>query len=97
GCCRYPGFFFDRDRSYAAFERLCDLPEAARPHLALMLGDQIYADATAGLFDPASPIERYVHAHRKAFRSSRVHRLLAGLPVVMTPDDHEFGDNHPNS
>ncbi len=96
GCCRYPGFYFDRARTTAAFERLALRKAGSAPHLALMLGDQIYADATAGLFDPASPIERYMRAHRKAFRTSRIHRLLAGLPVVMTADDHEFGDNHPN-
>lgn len=59
----------------------------------LMLGDQIYADATAGLFDSSSPIEKYASRYQALFASRRFRRLAAGLPVYMLPDDHEFNNN----
>jgi hypothetical protein len=69
----------------------------------LLLGDQIYADATAGLTDPLSPTERYVERHRLAFERARddeprrLGDLLAKLPAVMIPDDHEYVDGYAHS
>jgi hypothetical protein len=99
GCCRYPGFPFDRARAEESFRRLLALqrgPVEQRVRLGLMLGDQIYADATAGFLDPLNAIERYVDRHVEAFGSRPLQRLMARLPMVMCPDDHEFGDNYPN-
>ncbi|HET7866264.1 MAG TPA: alkaline phosphatase D family protein, partial [Burkholderiaceae bacterium] len=99
GCCRYPGFPFDRGRADAAFKRLLALqsgPMEGRVRLGMMLGDQIYADATAGYVDPLSPVERYVGRHMNAFHSPAVQRLMAQLPMVLAPDDHEFGNDYPN-
>jgi phosphodiesterase/alkaline phosphatase D-like protein len=78
-------------------------PEDPERHTAfgLFVGDQIYADATAGLVDPLSPTERYAERHRNALKRSTdqwnpaLGELLANLPVVMTPDDHEYNDNYP--
>lgn len=69
------------------------------PCLALMLGDQIYADATAGLVDPATPVERYTERYESAFgvgKSPQMARLLRTLPVMMTPDDHEYHNGFPH-
>lgn len=99
--CRYPGFRFERervDRWIDDAERL----DAPPPDAALLLGDQIYADATAGFADELNPAERYFERHRKALRRARpghpraLGDWLAGVPVLMTPDDHEFIDNHPD-
>ncbi|MGC1439909.1 MAG: alkaline phosphatase D family protein, partial [Burkholderiaceae bacterium] len=65
----------------------------------LMLGDQIYADATAGMVDPATPVERYTERYESAFgvgKSPQIARLLRTMPVLMTPDDHEYYNGYPH-
>lgn len=102
GCCRYPGFSFDKERSDVAFKLLGDLLDetgeviSLAPAFCLMTGDQIYADATAGIVDPLSPVERYHERYVKAFSSPNFRTLLSRLPVYMCPDDHEFGENWPD-
>lgn len=99
GCCRYGGFPFERARADDAFERLIHRlrtePVAERPHALFLLGDQIYADRTAGLLDPQSPVERYFHRHQEAFTSFAARRLFSALPTVCLPDDHEFVESYP--
>ncbi len=100
GSCRYPGLPYDRDRSDQTFERMVTSARADvqhRPHVTLMLGDQIYADASANVADPMSAIERFHRKHLKAFTTPWMRRLLATSPVVMTPDDHEYTDNYPSA
>lgn len=73
--------------------------ELKPPALMLMLGDQIYADATAGMLDPATPTERFTERYNQAFglgNSPKTARLLRTLPVLMTPDDHEFRNGWPD-
>jgi len=92
GCCRHPGLGLDAGRVDRTVD---DFLAQQRPSaFALLLGDQIYADATAGLVDPASPIERYHERHELAFGGG-LGRLLAQLPVYLTPDDHEWADGYP--
>jgi len=100
GSCRYPGLPYDIGRSDQTFKRMVLHTRSnpkERPHVALMLGDQIYADATAHLADPMSAIERFHRRHQLAFTTPWMRRLLSSTPTVMTPDDHEFTDNYPLS
>ena len=114
--CRYPGMAIDAPRvdeaarELVAWSRSAD---AAAPRFALLLGDQIYADATAGVVDSANPVERFAMRHLAA--SSRGGRsrlglgpglgqpwpslgeLLAAMPVYQTQDDHEYRDGWPGS
>ena len=93
--CRYPGFGIEQRRSEkAAVQMLAQLrqPQGAADAL-LMLGDQIYADATGGLFDTSSPIEKYCGRYQALFASPRFRRLAASIPVYMLQDDHEFTNN----
>ncbi|MGE0349229.1 alkaline phosphatase D family protein [Hydrogenophaga sp.] len=92
GCCRHPGLTVDQDRIDSGVTRALQSEGAA---FALLVGDQIYADATAGLADPVSPIERHVERHEKAFTSAGMRRMLASLPTLMTPDDHEWINEYP--
>ncbi len=100
--CRYPGAGIDGRRVDASIQAACAHPEPLA--FGLLLGDQIYADATGGLADPHSPTQRYIERYQQAFRRAhpetgeppRLGDLLARLPVYMTPDDHEFADNFPN-
>jgi PhoD-like phosphatase len=109
-CCRYPGMAIDAGRVDCAAEELLAWSRGGAPVaplFALLLGDQIYADATAGLVDSSNPVERYAMRHRAA--SGSEHRsflgqaqpalahLLAGLPVYQTQDDHEYRDGWPGS
>lgn len=104
GSCLYPGTSFERELSDSVF---CGLYEMARgrgnlpayglDHV-LLLGDQIYADATANLFDPASPRERYRHRYQRAFggadprsdQGRHAQCVFSHVPSYFAVDDHEF-------
>jgi hypothetical protein len=100
--CRYPGFPIERERVDRWLQFATD-EQVPQVHAGLLLGDQIYADATAGAADPFSPAERFLEKHRIAFERAPCEEdppafgdWLASLPVVLTPDDHEFADNYPD-
>lgn len=94
-CCRYPGLTVDRHRIDQPLRDV--LQTKPLPAFALMVGDQIYADATAGLIDPISPVERYFERHATAFGPQGMGAFLARVPTFMTPDDHEWVDNYPHA
>jgi choline dehydrogenase-like flavoprotein len=100
-CCRHTGLTFDSNRIDDSVERFIKnnaaLPLEHQAAFCLLLGDQIYADATAGMMDPASPIEKYYERHIKAFTTPWMSKLLSSLPVYMTPDDHEWTNNFPHA
>jgi hypothetical protein len=90
--CRHPGLTAgERDRADRSLAEAAACAEGAR--FMLMLGDQIYADARAGLFDSASEIERLVPRYRQAFGSAGFRALASRLPMAMILDDHEIDDN----
>jgi hypothetical protein len=99
GCCRYGGFPFERGRADEGLQRLEELVSGeaggVRPELLFMLGDQIYADRTAGLVDELSPSERFFFRHHEAFTTVTARKLFSSLPTVCLPDDHEFVDSYP--
>ncbi len=74
----------------------------ANPDIAftVLAGDQVYVDATAGLFDPATLLDRFSFAYQSMLRNKGLQRVMrvanhALLPVL---DDHELDDNwEPNS
>lgn len=90
--CRHPGLTAaERDR--ADLSLLAAARQADGARFMLMLGDQIYADARAGLFDSASEIERLVPRYRQAFGSAGFRALASRLPLAMILDDHEINEN----
>lgn len=95
GCCRHPGLACEDTRSDASLARVSDhlLQAPLRPAFMLMLGDQIYADATAGVMDRPSAIEKIALGHRRAFATSGFLGLTSSLPTYMVIDDHEIADN----
>ena len=103
--CRYPGWVFDRrraDETFGGLARRIELAEHAAPDeipapsALFLVGDQIYADATAGVFDPKTRRERFYEAYREAWTAPNARRVLSQLPAYMMMDDHEAGDNwHP--
>ncbi|MBE0615818.1 MAG: alpha/beta fold hydrolase [Burkholderiales bacterium] len=99
GSCRYPAAMVDRERADASFGRLRDLIDAKgpdAPSLLLLAGDQIYADATAGLFDPKDRRSRFYDAYREVWTAPNAREVLRQLPTYMMLDDHEVCDDwHP--
>lgn len=99
GSCLYPGLPFDRHGAFSAFAGMrLHLTEGAASDLRgvdglILLGDQIYAEATADLFDPRSLYERYRNAYRLAFAHPDVAYVFAHLATWLVLDDHEFKDN----
>ncbi len=86
-------------------QRLNSLAEPARPSLLLLTGDQIYADATAGLFDPrttrlpargsgpATPDDWLRRPYQQWLASVGTQAVLGRVPSRMLLDDHEIEDN----
>lgn len=101
GSCRYPGSPFDEDfadRIYAAMlKHVEERPAGGSVDQVLLVGDQIYADATADMFDTRELQERCARRYREAYKAPNLRRLLASAPVHMALDDHEFEDNWPGN
>lgn len=105
--CQYPAGLVDgtpvaaatpgpADASYHRLLERWRAPRGGRPQLVVLTGDQIYSDATAGLFDPLSAADRYDAPHRRLFDSRYFAALSRSLPLAMMLDDHELEDGFEN-
>jgi cholesterol oxidase len=63
------------------------------PEFLVLTGDQIYADATAGLFDPRKLSDRHRVSYEAFFGALGSRAVLSRLSAVMRLDDHEIDDN----
>lgn len=95
--CRWPGLAFERDAVQQLAQQMLGFiegdPERAAQGLVL-LGDQIYVDATANVTETTARGERGPQRYREAWAPETASgTLLAHLPCWMVVDDHEFGDN----
>ena len=59
----------------------------------LFLGDQIYADSTANIFDPKVIYEKYRNRYRYAFNGRYSKHVFANVPSYFVIDDHEIDNN----
>ncbi|MBO9512734.1 MAG: alkaline phosphatase D family protein [Variovorax sp.] len=92
--CRHPGITdFERRRADLTLEAIAQSLARSTPNFMAMLGDQVYVDARAGLFDSASEIERIIPRYREAFGSPGFRAVARQLPLMMVMDDHEINDN----
>ena len=93
--CQYPTGLIDGPVAGASLSALSQAQKASdtKVDFALFVGDQIYADATAGLMDPVRRDERYDLPHEKALRIESMRSVLREVPVRMLLDDHEIIDN----
>jgi hypothetical protein len=103
--CLYPADIFDRmpddefatqspaDASLLALNDI--LVASGAPTLLLFAGDQVYVDATAGLFDPKVKDGRYRVPYERRAQSRGVQAVMqqASPRVEMILDDHEIRDN----
>lgn len=100
GSCQYPAGMLDRRLAYRSYGALADYLQrqgGPEPQRLLLLGDQVYTDATYGLLDPVRSDDRYRIPYEEF--NDRESGPFAELPQTflarrkMTPDDHEIGDN----
>ena len=94
GSCGYPPGILNEYPPSRAWDLLNDrLDGVEPPQLLVLTGDQIYADATAGLFDPTLADDRYRKPYETWLHGKSVRRALGRVPLVCLPDDHELEDN----
>jgi len=96
--CQYPAGILDRRVANASLARLAqriDNPATGPvPEFLLLVGDQVYVDATAGLFDPTTRYDRFQNTYERYLdRSGPLQDLVRRMPVYMMLDDHEIEDN----
>ncbi|CAN7757529.1 alkaline phosphatase D family protein [Mesorhizobium sp. LjNodule214] len=106
--CQYPSDFLDhmpdgqratRGPADASLLALGDLlGKRGAPTLLLLAGDQVYIDATAGLFDPKVADDRFRIPYERRGQSRGVKAVMQRLDMVveMMLDDHEIRDNWAN-
>lgn len=95
GSCRYSGSNMEIEAGDAAFKHLrLHLEQAGdagwQPALLLLMGDQIYLDATAGVMERRTRPELVLERYLDAWSSPEAAQLLARLPGYMMLDDHEI-------
>jgi hypothetical protein len=96
------------DAVAALAHRLARTPRESWPDSMLMIGDQVYADATgtatrrfiADRRDPSAPpgyevadFEEYCALYREAWTAPAVRWLLSAIPTIMIFDDHDVHDD----
>ena len=96
--CRQPPLVVDRDatdRSMGSLLTALDAsPSNSRPQFAFLAGDQIYADPSAGQFDPDGVYDKFVESYREAFNAPNQAKVMRRIPCYMMLDDHEIWDNY---
>ena len=94
GSCQFPRGLLDEAPAMESWKALGKrLDDADAPSLLLLLGDQIYTDATAGVFDPVNADDRFSGPYQKLYRQREVSNVLRRLPSTNLLDDHEIIDN----
>lgn len=108
GSCLHPGTTIERRKSDSIFRGIWQhavgensTNKSSDPianhsrelDLMLLLGDQIYADATAEIFDSTEYYERYRKRYRSAWNGTWMRRVMSHLPTHFVVDDHEFHDD----
>jgi len=104
--CLYPAGLFDgtprygqwpsgpADASLCRLARMLDAqPRQHRPTLLILTGDQIYADASAGLFDARLIDDRLHFGYERLYLGRGATEAFARIVPAMLIDDHEIRDN----
>ena len=98
GSCQYPTGLFDRPIAQQSLQRLEDnlhqTPAHGKPapSLLLLLGDQVYVDATAGMLDPTRKDAQYLQPYQAFYRTAPLRGILRRIPMRSMLDDHEIID-----
>jgi choline dehydrogenase-like flavoprotein len=89
--CQYPQGLLDRPVAQASLRAM--VRQLDRLDGAMFVGDQIYADATAGLVDPTRRDELFDQPHGNALRAQALREVHRRIPAYFLLDDHELHDN----
>lgn len=108
--CQYPGGMLDRSKRFVFAERstgyrpgpadqsllrLLRVAEHQDARQLVLAGDQIYVDATAGLFDPLARDAPLESAYRRRSENYWWREVVLGRMQIIASaiDDHEISDN----
>ncbi|MFM1991960.1 MAG: hypothetical protein RJA99_4917 [Pseudomonadota bacterium] len=97
--CQYPPGLIEAPVAHGSMHRLARClsrpPEPGVERLTVSLGDLVYVDATAGLFEPRALGERFDAPWERLAESPeyRSMRTVAGSRFAALPDDHELHEN----
>jgi phosphodiesterase/alkaline phosphatase D-like protein len=98
--CQYPAGMLDGLAAQASYSRLVErlssndlFPDRPPFEFLLLAGDQVYVDATAGLFDPTLLDDRYYRPYEKLYSMKPLQSLMRQFPTYTILDDHEISDN----
>ena len=97
--CQYPPGLMDAPSAGAGYARLaadCRRTDGPAPQFLLAVGDQVYVDATAGVFDPGAdgrPRDVVRKAYELNWLLEPMRQTVARLPMYSMLDDHEVRDN----
>jgi cholesterol oxidase len=91
--CQYPPGLLDKRLAEQSMTALEKKIETDGLDFAIFAGDQIYADATAGLLDPTRRDERLDLPYAAALSTKPMRNIMRQIPVHMLLDDHEIVDN----
>lgn len=93
--CQYSEGLIDREPCYQSYKRLNHLIQSTSeaPAFIIQIGDQVYTDATAGLFDPANLDDRFRAPYLKLFQNHHVTSVQKHIAVYNMLDDHELSND----
>jgi hypothetical protein len=96
GSCLYPADLLNEKFGNQSLTRLAQELNSAElvglRQYMLIAGDNIYADATGGLFDPPNPRDKYEASYQRLHQSS-FWQALNRVHKIHSIDDHELIDN----
>lgn len=97
GSCQYPaGILYPEKgvQSYRSLSRtLDDTDSSHKPEFLILSGDQVYVDATAGLFDPSNSNDKYVPQYLRQYHQLEIRHVYRRLCTYTMLDDHEIDND----
>lgn len=94
GSCQFPPGIVNEYAGYRSWQGLNQRLDAGHDaDMLLLAGDQIYADATGGVFDSDISADRYRKSYENWLGNLQVRRAMRRLPLAADIDDHEIDDN----
>ena len=93
--CRLAPAVFDRQRADTAMGKMlaATVGDAHPLDFALLVGDQVYVDSTAGQFDPiGGDYFRFREVYREAWSAPNQQAVMRRIPCYFMFDDHEAHD-----
>lgn len=100
--CRYSGTPMEEQMGERAYLELLEALDSAvnlshpgmdLPGFMLLMGDQIYVDATAGVLERQKRLEVFLERYQAAYESPVVRKAYAAIPSYMMLDDHEINND----